>query len=164
MFTGASVLLAFLAIPAHLLGATGPRVDDLFTGKVTPVLYVRDVQRSVRFYCDELGFRFVSESKGTTSDKRPEPLYAASVAAGGQELVLHQFTAATGLPLSKFNGISGRYHVEVKDLTAYYDLLRSRGLKTHHFIALAGGGVFMFAVTDPDGHDIFFNRAIRPAN
>lgn len=158
-----SVLFALLSIPAHLHGATGPSVDELFTGKVTPVLYVRDVQRSIRFYCDELGFRFVSESKGRSSDKHAEPPYAANVAAGSQEFLLHQFTAATGLPLTKFKGIRGRYHVEVKDLTAYYELLRSRGLKTHHFIPLAGKGVFMFAVTDPDGHDIFFNRAVRPA-
>jgi glyoxylase I family protein len=52
---------------------------------LTPLLYVYDLQTSVRFYCDLLGF----EVAMTSDPGEGEPYYWVMLRRGGMELMLN---------------------------------------------------------------------------
>ncbi|MFN7980386.1 MAG: VOC family protein [Vicinamibacterales bacterium] len=120
--------------------------------KLTPNLLVTNVERSVAFYTDVLGFErgmFVPDVA---------PFVFASVTSGSVEIFFNdavvagqEYPTLAGRPI----GTSGTMFIEVKDLDAYYAQLQGAvtilvPLVTQPY------GMKEFAITDPDGYIITF--------
>jgi len=135
-------------------GGGNPAGFGSFTGEILPVLYVKDVLKSVAFYTDELGFGLdhfhdyeTGESVPAWTKKEP-PIYA-EMRAGDQKFALHRASDPEALRVG-----GTRIYVGVTDVEEHYELVKARGaapgeLKKMPWMA-------MFSVTDPDGHDIYF--------
>jgi predicted enzyme related to lactoylglutathione lyase len=117
----------------------------VFTGDVKSVLYVEDVEKSVPFFRDVLGFGF--DGFANRSDGDP---YYAEMIAGGLKFGLHEPTAAG-------------QETRIGQQRLYF---RVRDLAAHRARVVAWGGepgkiketdwMDMFIVRDPDGHEIVF--------
>ncbi len=108
---------------------------------------VRDVNRSVNFYTERLGFEL-------NQDMRPA---FASVARGSAELWLSgpKSSAARPMPDGRKPGPGGwnRLVLEVEDLTVLVHDLRSKGLEFRNDIVVGPGGKQVL-LDDPDGNPI----------
>jgi catechol 2,3-dioxygenase-like lactoylglutathione lyase family enzyme len=132
--------------------------QQMFTGEMFPVLYVSDLRRSVEFYRDKLGFPFRGYgfgSKLTNEWSETEPPYAAMFGLGGQDFVLHDYKAATGEAVA-FRAVGTRHHIFVTNATEYHASVESHGVKIDRFVKGSNDRVFLFSVTDPDGHALYF--------
>jgi predicted enzyme related to lactoylglutathione lyase len=143
-----TAVLVVLAL-ALLGGATRAEENakeshGVFTGQIKPVLYVSDVEKSVPFYRDVLGFDFEGFAN---RDGKP---YYGEMAAAGVKFGLHE-------PLSDSQAEKvGRERL-------YF---RVENLERHRARVLAWGGtpgeiketawMNMFVVKDPDGNEIVF--------
>jgi catechol 2,3-dioxygenase-like lactoylglutathione lyase family enzyme len=129
---------------------TGP----VFTSEILPVLYVKDVLRSVEFYRDSLGFDLHSyydyelgkEVKKWTKDT---PAIYAGMGAGDQKFALHR----PGDPDTLAVG-GARYYFGVEDVRAHRQRLIERGVDVSEIFVRPW--MTMFAVEDPEGRLIFF--------
>ena len=125
-----------------------------FTGEMLPVFYVRDVDRSVEFYRDILGFEFhhfwdYGQSKEVRQWAADSPPVYAEMAAGDLKFALHLAQQP--------------YELQVGGVVHYF---RVRDVDAHHRMVAQQGGeptalvehpwMRMFSITDPDGHRVFF--------
>ena len=120
--------------------------------KLTPNLLVSNVERSLAFYVDTLGF----ERGMTVPDE--SPLVFAAVTGGAVEIFLNDAATAvkeyptfTGKPI----GATGTLYVEVEGVDAFHDRLKSR-VKIVMPIATQFYGIREFAIEDPDGYVLTF--------
>jgi catechol 2,3-dioxygenase-like lactoylglutathione lyase family enzyme len=120
--------------------------------KLAPNLVVSNVERSVAFYCDVLGF--------TLAQKVPDdsPLVFASVQSGDVEVFLNapgpavaEYPAFTSRPL----GGTLTLFMEVDGIKALHDALAGR-VNVVMPLERKWYGVTEFAITDPDGYVITF--------
>lgn len=122
--------------------------------KLTPNLVVSNVEKSVAFYRDVLGF--------TLAATVPEasPYVFAIVQSGGVEVFLNapepaiaEYPAFAGKPI----GGTLTLYIEVKGIRSLYDALRSR---TRIVTPLEKKfyGVTEFVIQDPDGYLITFGE------
>jgi catechol 2,3-dioxygenase-like lactoylglutathione lyase family enzyme len=127
--------------------------------KLTPNLLVADVERSLAFYTNVLGFE-----RGFTVPEQP-PLVFGSVVSGPIEIFFNERETATkeypafaGKPL----GITGTMFIELEG-TGNLDRLHDR-LKTAVPIVMPlvtqWYGVKEFAIADPDGYVITFAERV----
>lgn len=117
--------------------------------RLTPNLVVRDVERSIRFYCDVLDFEL---------DKHvPEkpPFVFASVRGGGVEIFLNEYTTVVEeypafgtVPL----GGTLTLYLAMQGVDDLYSEIRSNGTRIVMPIETKFYGVREFAVADPDGY------------
>ena len=120
--------------------------------KLTPNLLVANVERSLAFYVDVLGFE-----RGMTVPEG-SPFVFASVTSGIVEIFVNDAaTAATEYPAfaGKPIGASGTMYIEVDGIDALHDRIRTRAkvtmpIKTQFY------GMREFAIEDPDGYVITF--------
>jgi uncharacterized glyoxalase superfamily protein PhnB len=120
--------------------------------KLTPNLVVSNVERSVAFYCDTLGF--------TLAQKVPDqsPLVFASVQSGGVEVFFNAPEPAIAeYPAFKSRPIGGTLtlFMEVEGIQALHDALAGR-VKIVMPLERKWYGVTEFAIVDPDGYVITF--------
>ena len=115
-----------------------------FTGEVKPVLYVRDVEASVPFFRDVLGFELDGYS-----DLRGEPYYADMLAAG-LKFGLHEPTSTSHEPRVG----QQRIYFRVQDLAAHRARVEARQGDPGEIVET--DWMDMFIVRDPDGHEIVF--------
>ena len=119
--------------------------------RLTPNLVVRDVEQSLRFYCDVLDFEL---------DKHiPEqpPFVFASVRGGGVEIFLNEFKASIAeYPAFGKIPIGGTLtlYVAMQGVDEMYAKVCSDGSKIVMPIETKFYGVREFAVADPDGYVI----------
>src|SRR5271169_3440353 len=109
------------------------------------MLYVKDVERGMRFYHDMLGFKLIE-------DFRYEgiPVYARLHAPGGDgTIALHQ--AGPGVPLSS-EGV--RLYFEVGDLDGFCRKLQQKGFYITQLPRMMPWGWRHAYLNDPDGHEI----------
>ena len=118
--------------------------------KLTPNLLVSNVERSLAFYVDTLGF----ERGMTVPDA--SPLVFASVVSGSVEVFFNDAATAVkeypgfgGKPL----GATGTLFIEVEGVDALHDRLKST-VKIVMPIVTQFYGVREFAFEDPDGYVI----------
>lgn len=120
--------------------------------KIAPNLIVADVQRSIDFYRDVLGF--------TVTSTVPEqgPFVFAIVQRGGVEVFLNapeparaEYPSLAGLPI----GGTLTLFTTVKGIRAAHDELKSR-VTVVMPLEKKWYGVTEFAFTDPDGYIITF--------
>ena len=108
---------------------------------------VKDVQRSISFYTDALGF---------TLDRQNLPAFG-QVSTGGLKLILSGPGASGSRPMpdgrQQQPGGWNRVVLQVKDLAARITDLRSRGVRFRNELETGPGGK-QIQVEDPDGNPI----------
>lgn len=126
--------------------------------KLTPNLIVSDVERSVRFYCDVLGFAVTATVPETA------PYVFAIVQSGGVEVFLNAPEPAIAeYPAFKDRPIGGTLtlFIEVLDIAGAHAALNERVpivMPLEH----KWYGVTEFAFADPDGYLITFAERDKP--
>jgi catechol 2,3-dioxygenase-like lactoylglutathione lyase family enzyme len=117
---------------------------------VVPFLWVHDIQASLRFYVDGLGFHKTHE---WVDEGR---LRWCWLVLGGSALMLQEFwregqhrnvpeeSVGVGVSLTFF----------CKDAIAIYHEIRARGIDAKR--PFVGNGLWTVGVADPDGYNLFF--------
>ena len=119
--------------------------------RLTPNLVVRDIERSIRFYCDVLDFeldQYVPEKP---------PFVFASVRGGGVEIFLNQYeTVIEEYPAFAKVPIGGTLtlYLSMQGVDDLYSEIRSNGTKIVMPIETKFYGIREFAIADPDGYII----------
>ena len=124
--------------------------------KLTPNLLVANVERSLAFYVDTLGFE-----RGMTVPDAP-PLVFASVTSGSVEVFFNDAaTAVKELPIftGKPIGATGTLFIEVDGVDALHDRLKPT-VKIVMPIVTQFYGMREFAFEDPDGYVITFAEPV----
>ena len=124
--------------------------------KLTPNLLVANVERSLAFYVDTLGF----ERGMTVPDQ--SPLVFASVSSGPVEIFLNDAATAVkeypgfgGRPI----GATGTLFIEVDGVDALHDQLKP-SVNIVMPIVTQFYGMREFAIEDPDGYVITFAERV----
>jgi len=122
---------------------------------ISPVLLVADLQRSVAYYRDRLGFTCVTHG---------DPPDFATADRDGQTILLALAEDSSRLvPHWKIVDMMWNVYIRVDDADAIYAEVRERGAEIDYEIYDAPHGFREFGVTDPDGHDIAFGRRVGKA-
>ena len=118
--------------------------------KLTPNLLVSNVERSLAFYVDTLGFE-----RGLTVPDQ-SPLVFASVTSGTVEIFLNDAAVAIkeypgfgGRPL----GATGTMFIETQGVDALHDRLKAAATVVMPLVTQFYG-MREFAIEDPDGYKI----------
>ena len=122
--------------------------------KLTPNLVVSNVERSIAFYRDLLGFTL------TATVPEASPFVFAIVQSGAVEVFLNAPEPAFAeYPAFKDRAIGGTLtlYVEVHGIRSLYDTLRSR-VPIVTAIEKKFYGVTEFVIQDPDGYLITFGE------
>lgn len=124
--------------------------------KLTPNLLVANVERSLAFYVDVLGF----ERGMTVPDE--SPFVFASVTGGAVEIFLNdaataiaEYPAFAGRPL----GATGTMYIEVEGVDALHARLKT-AVKVVMPLITQFYGAREFAFEDPDGYVITFAERV----
>jgi len=124
--------------------------------KLTPNLLVANVEHSLAFYVDTLGF----ERGMTVPDQ--SPLVFASVSSGAVEIFLNDAVTAVkeypgfgGRPI----GATGTLFIEVDGVDALHDQLKP-SVNIVMPIVTQFYGMREFAIEDPDGYVITFAQRV----
>ena len=126
--------------------------------KLTPNLLVTNVERSLAFYVDVLGF-----TRGMTVPDQ-SPYVFASVTSGAVEVFFNDAAAAVkeypafgGKPL----GATATMYVEIagEPIDAFHDRIEDRVTVTMPLVTQFYG-VREFAISDPDGYVITFAERV----
>ena len=124
--------------------------------KITPNLIVSNVEQSLAFYTDVLGF-----ARGMTVPEQP-PLVFASCTSGAVEIFFNDRSTVTkespqmaGL---SFGGGNTMF-IEVENVDALHDRVRA-DVKIVLPIRTQWYGMREFAITDPDGYVITFAQRV----
>ncbi len=119
---------------------------------ISPVLLVADLDRSVAFYRDALGF--VCEVYGDPPDfavaSRDAAVILLALAADAERLVPHWQIVDKMV----------NAYIRVDDADAIYAEVQERGARIDYTIYDAPHGFREFGVQDPDGHDIAFGQPL----
>jgi len=109
------------------------------------MIYVKDVERGMRFYCDMMGFKLIEDFRyeGTA-------VYARLRAPGSDgTIALHQ--AGPGVSLSS-EGV--RLYFEIRDLDGFCRKLQQKGFYIPQLPRMMPWGWRHVYLNDPDGHEI----------
>ena len=109
------------------------------------MIYVKDVNRALGFYCDLLGFKLIEDFRfdGT-------PVYARLRAPGGDgTIALHQAGASASLVSE---GV--RLYFEVRDLDDFCRKLLRKGFYITQMPRMMEWGWRHAYLNDPDGHEL----------
>ena len=124
--------------------------------KLTPNLLVSNVERSLAFYVDELGF-----AQGMTVPDA-SPFVFAQVTNGAVEIffndakgAVEEYPSLGGRPL----GLTGTIFIEVQNIHALHDRLKDRVTIVMPFVT-QWYGMMEFAIADPDGYIITFAERV----
>jgi len=127
--------------------------------KITPNLLVSNVERSLAFYCELLGF-----ARGMTVPEQ-SPFVFASVTSGPVEIFLNdRSTTAKESPQMAGLQMGGgnTMFIEIEGIDALHDRLKNQ-VTIVLPIVTQWYGVREFAITDPDGYVITFAERINAA-
>ncbi|MFC2078759.1 VOC family protein [Candidatus Bipolaricaulota bacterium] len=124
-----------------------------FTGVVLPVFFVKDTLDSLRFYRDVCGFSVAGYFDDKAGEEVEEwtrtdsPLFVR-LQAGPLEFALH-------LNKGDFEAIGGaKHYFEVRDVDRQHELVLEQDGDPTDIHDLPW--MRLFAVSDPDGHRLFF--------
>lgn len=120
---------------------------------IAPSLTVGDLEKSMGWYCDVLGF--------TISEKweHDGQVMGADLVAGSAHLMIGQDDWAKGRDRSKGEGM--RLYLSIDgDIDAFASGIESRGAKLDTQPEDMPWGARMFSLTDPDGFKLTFSAPI----
>lgn len=124
--------------------------------KITPNLIVSNVERSLAFYTEVLGF-----ARGMTVPDQ-SPFVFASVTSGPVEVFFND-TSTVAKESPQMGGLAfgggNTMFIEVEEIDALHDRLRGR-VPIVMPIVTQWYGLREFAITDPDGYVITFAQRI----
>jgi lactoylglutathione lyase len=122
----------------------------MHVNEVVPFFAVKDVEKSVAFYIDGIGFAF--RDKWVVHDE----LRWCHLQLGEASLMLQQFPTeghdSRQFSDNKGEGVSLNFFCD--DAVAFYRDFRSRGIDASE--PRVGNRMWVTHVTDPDGYDLFF--------
>jgi predicted enzyme related to lactoylglutathione lyase len=119
---------------------------------ISPVLLVADMNRSVKYFRDQLGFD--CETFGDP------PNFATAIRDLGMILLALADQPSQIVPNWKIVDKMWNAYIRVDDVDAVYAELQKRGATIDYTIYDAPHGFREFGVQDPDGHDIAFGQRI----
>ena len=109
------------------------------------MIYVKDVERAMRFYHDMMGFKLIEDFRYEGA-----PIYARLRAPGGDgTIALHQ--AGPGVSVAS-DGV--RLYFEIRDLDGFCHKLQQKGFYITQLPRLMPWGWRHAYLNDPDGHEI----------
>jgi catechol 2,3-dioxygenase-like lactoylglutathione lyase family enzyme len=109
------------------------------------MIYVKDVDRALRFYHDLMGFKLIEDFRYEGSS-----VYARLRAPGGDgTIALH--LAGPGVPLAS-DGV--RLYFEIRDLEGFCRKLQQKGFYMTQMPRMMPWGWRHAYLNDPDGHEI----------
>jgi predicted enzyme related to lactoylglutathione lyase len=132
------------AKPQPAKPAASPEIGEKLTFNHA-MIYAKDVERSMRFYVDMMGFKLIE-------DFRYEgiPVYARLRAPGGDgTIALHQ--AGPGVSVAS-DGV--RLYFEIRDVDGFCRKLQQRGFYIPQAPRMMPWGWRHAYLNDPDGHEI----------
>jgi len=112
-----------------------------------PLLLVQDIERSLAFYRDRLGFELVGEARSG------ERMYWCRLQLGGASIMLQQAAAEDGPAEGRGRGVS--FYFVCDDADQVFADLTARGLKLDP-PSIAYYGMKQLFVPEPDGYSICF--------
>ena len=112
-----------------------------------PLLFVQDIEQSIRFYRDQLGFTLANQAD--SNGKR----FWCRLERGGAAIMLQQAEAGDGPPEDRGHGVA--FYFICDDADAMFAELQSRGVKVNP-PAVAYYGMKQLFVPEPDGYSICF--------
>jgi catechol 2,3-dioxygenase-like lactoylglutathione lyase family enzyme len=120
---------------------------------LTPLLQVFDMPRSIKFYCDVLGFEIVSTSK-------PNPFHWALLRLNDAELMLEPIYSQEMRPPAPdpervFAHADTEIYFGCPDVDAAYAHLRAKGINVNE-PRIGFYGMKQLYITDPDGYILCF--------
>jgi len=119
---------------------------------ISPVLLVADLDRSVSYYRDRLGFE---------CHVHGEPPNFATASRDGQTILLALAQDPSRLvPHWQIVSMMWNVYIRVDDADAIYAEVQERGAGIDYTIYDAPHGFREFGVQDPDGHDIAFGQPL----
>jgi len=121
---------------------------------ILPVLAVKDLDASVKFYTDKLGFKLDFSLAGPDG----KPMTAAVSMAGNNGFLLN---ADSTLPQRGQGVVFMIYLAEDKDLDAYYAVLQAKGVHIVQPIKEEYWGDRVFSITDPNGFYLTFAKTVQ---
>lgn len=129
----------------------GEATSTLTADKLVPILAVEDIDRSVDFYVDGLGFNKRNEWIKTGRLKWCYLEYP-----GGASVMVEE-----GDPddTTSSNGVGIKLYVWCSDARTFHRAVSARGIEAAD--PFIGNGMHVVDLKDPDGHDIAFQS---PAN
>jgi catechol 2,3-dioxygenase-like lactoylglutathione lyase family enzyme len=118
----------------------------------SPVLLVSDIQRSVEFWRDRLGFecKVYGAPPDFASASRDDAVVLFALCADPAAIV----------PNWKIVDKTWNVYIRVDDADAIYAELQERGAPIDYTIYDAPHGFREFGTQDPDGHDIAFGQPL----
>jgi catechol 2,3-dioxygenase-like lactoylglutathione lyase family enzyme len=109
------------------------------------MIYVKDAERALGFYCDLLGFKLIEDIL-----HQGKPVYARLRAPGGDgTIALHH--AEPGISLAS-EGV--RLYFEIRDLDDFCRKLQKKGFYINQMPRMMPWGWRHAYLNDPDGHEI----------
>jgi predicted enzyme related to lactoylglutathione lyase len=121
---------------------------------VSPVLLVADLDRSVEFFRDRLGFdcAVYGDPPNFATASRDEATFLLSLATDTDRIVPNWHVVDKMWDA----------YIRVDDVDAVYAEAQERGAGIDYTIYDAPHGFREFGVQDPDGHDIAFGQPLGP--
>lgn len=121
---------------------------------ISPVLLVADLQRSVNYFSDRLGFE---------CHVFGDPPNFATAARDAAVILIAQSDQPERL-VPHWRIVDGMWdaYIRVDDADAIYAEVQERGAGIDYTIYNAPHGFREFGVQDPDGHDIAFGQRLQP--
>ena len=117
-----------------------------------PVLLVRDIDATLRYYRDRLGF-------DTTAFGDP-PTFGSARRGGATVLFALHDDAREIVPNWRLRPQTWNVYIEVSDVDALYDELRDREATIDYDPYDAPHGFREFGTQDPDGYDVAFGQRL----
>ena len=124
--------------------------------ELQPILWVSNIERSVDFYRDKLGFDLAFAMTGDGGK-----LLHASVTNGSVTLMLGYKDEATIPVEGRRLGGGAELYTYAEDVDAYYERVRAAGTSLTQPITDQYWGDRTFTVTDPDGYVLTIAQTVR---
>lgn len=122
---------------------------------ISPVLWVQDVDASLAFYVEKLGF----ENGGTFTGPDGKNVFG-SVLWQKQMVMLDATNPMTTEDRDR-RGIGVVFHIEMPDVDKFYAEVKAKGVAITEEIKDQFWGDRTFAIKDPDGYYLMFYTTIK---
>lgn len=124
--------------------------------RIAPVLLVRDIEASVGFWRDRVGFE--------TEAIQGDPPTFAMPTRDGVTVMLLQVSPGAAVPPPNRRVVdkANQAYIWVDDAEALYEELGARGAPIDFTIYDTPWGTREFGIQDPDEHDIAFGQILSP--